>query len=49
MNPVKPRLVEGPAEYLYSSLHSGFDLDEVPQGLKPADVLPPVDTSEDVP
>jgi putative transposase len=34
-NPVKRRLVETAAEYPYGSAHCGFDLDEVPQGLKP--------------
>jgi putative transposase len=34
-NPVKRRLTETPSEYAYSSTHGGFDLDEVPQGLKP--------------
>jgi putative transposase len=35
MNPVKKRLVSAAAEYLYSSAHHGFDLDDIPQRLKP--------------
>jgi putative transposase len=34
-NPVKERLCESPDQYPYSSAYSGFDLDAVPQGLKP--------------
>src|SRR5436190_9069445 len=34
-NPVKRRLVQRPAEYAYSSSNARFELDEVPQGLKP--------------
>ena len=34
-NPVRGHLCEAEAEFLYSSAHSGFDLDPVPQGLKP--------------
>ena len=33
-NPVKRGLAKTPEECLYSSAHGGFDLDEVPQGLK---------------
>jgi len=34
-NPVKERFCERPDEFLYSSAHTGFELDAVPQGLKP--------------
>jgi putative transposase len=34
-NPVKERLAENWSEYPYCSSHSGFELDEMPQGLKP--------------
>jgi putative transposase len=34
-NPVKERLCERPEEFPYSSAHRGFELDPVPQGLKP--------------
>lgn len=36
-NPVTARLVNDPESYLYSSAHSSFDLDPVPQGLKPVE------------
>lgn len=48
-NPVKRGLAEKPADYLYSSSHEGFDLDEVPQGLKPTTSLRLIGTSSDVP
>ncbi|MCI0402429.1 MAG: transposase [Acidobacteria bacterium] len=34
-NPVKERLCTGPEEYPYSSAYPGFELDPVPQRLKP--------------
>jgi len=34
-NPVRKRLCERASEFPYSSAHSGFELDPVPQGLKP--------------
>jgi putative transposase len=34
-NPVKERFCERPDEFPYSSAHAGFELDAVPQGLKP--------------
>jgi len=34
-NPVRKHLCEKPEDYPYSSAHSGFELDAVPQGLKP--------------
>jgi putative transposase len=34
-NPVEARLVEVADEWPYSSAHTGFDLDDVPQRLKP--------------
>jgi putative transposase len=40
-NPVKRGLAAKPADYLYSSVRGGFDLDEIPQGLKPAVCLRP--------
>jgi putative transposase len=35
LNPVRARLVEKPQDYLYSSKHPGFLLDDAPQRLKP--------------
>ena len=35
-NPVRKHLCQRAEDYPYSSAHSGFDLDPVPQGLKPA-------------
>ena len=34
-NPVKERYCERPEEFPYSSAHPGFELDPIPQGLKP--------------
>lgn len=34
-NPVKAGLAGAPADYPYSSAFAGFDLDSIPQGLKP--------------
>ena len=34
-NPVREKLCERPDQYPYSSAHPGFELDSVPQGLKP--------------
>ena len=34
-NPVRKHLCESPQDYPYSSAHAGFELDNVPQGLKP--------------
>ncbi len=34
-NPVRKHLCEKPEDYPYSSAHSGFELDAIPQGLKP--------------
>jgi hypothetical protein len=48
-NPVSRRLAQSPDVYPYCSCHSGFELDEIPQGLKPGNVLLPTGTSEDVP
>jgi hypothetical protein len=39
-NPVRKHLCEKPEEYLYSSAHPGFELDAVPQRLKPNSVKP---------
>ncbi len=35
LNPVRAKLCENAADFLYSSAHRGFELDEVPQRLKP--------------
>ena len=35
MNPVRDGLCDSPAEYAYSSAHAGYELDGVPQRLKP--------------
>jgi putative transposase len=48
-NPVKRGLAANPADYLYSSAHGGFALDDVPQGLKPAVSLRLIGTPEGVP
>ncbi|MCU1268912.1 MAG: hypothetical protein JWN74_206 [Acidobacteriaceae bacterium] len=48
-NPVKRRLVLSATEYAYSSACGRFELDEVPQGLKPSSFLLPVGTPEGVP
>jgi len=48
-NPVKRGLVLTTAEYIYSSANGGFELDDVPQGLKPRHSWCPIGTSEDVP
>ena len=37
-NPVRKNLCERTEGYPYSSAHSGFELDPVPQGLKPTDL-----------
>jgi REP-associated tyrosine transposase len=41
-NPVRAGLVSAREEYPYSSAHPGFELAEVPQGLKPASHSAPV-------
>jgi putative transposase len=48
-NPVKRGMAANPAEYLYSSAHGGFELDEEPRGLKPAVTLRLIGTPEGVP
>jgi len=40
-NPVKERFCERPEEFPYSSAHPGFELDPIPQGLKPRDLCEP--------
>ena len=40
-NPVRKSLCERAEEYPYSSAHRGFELDPVPQGLKPAGSVGP--------
>jgi putative transposase len=41
-NPVKDRLCERPDEFPHSSAHAGFEMDAVPQGLKPQVLVEPV-------
>jgi len=41
-NPVKERYCARPEEFPYSSVHSGFELDGTPQGLKPKALGEPV-------
>jgi len=38
-NPVKRGLAKAPSEYAYSSSHASFELDAVPQGLKPFPII----------
>jgi len=38
-NPVRKRLCERANEYPFSSAHPGFELDAVPQGLKPQSMV----------
>jgi len=38
-NPVRKHLCEEPEDYPYSSAHPGFELDAIPQGLKPNSFL----------
>ena len=42
LNPVKRHLCNEPTEYRYSSAFPGWQLDPVPQGLKPKELLPTV-------
>jgi putative transposase len=44
-NPVRRHLCERPEDYVYSSAHDGFELDLVPQGLKPE----PIGTADGAP
>jgi REP-associated tyrosine transposase len=48
-NPVKERLCEHPEEFPYSSAHPGYELDPVPQRLKPAFTRDACGTAEAVP
>lgn len=48
-NPARKRLVEKPEEYVCSSASPGYDLDDVPQGLKPQDVGEVSDAPEGAP
>jgi putative transposase len=48
-NPVKERLCQRPEEFPYSSAHPGYELDPVPQGLKPAFRRDACGTAEAVP
>ena len=48
-NPVKRGLVLSGKQYPYSSACGRFELDDLPQGLKPSSFLLPVGTPEGVP
>ncbi len=48
-NPVKRGLAKIPSEHAHSSSHDGFELDELPRGLKPIQCRALTGTSEDVP
>jgi putative transposase len=48
-NPVRKNLCDRVEEFPYSSAHPGFELDEVPQGLKPQDVEEPYGAPEGAP
>jgi putative transposase len=48
-SPVKKNLCERAEKYLYSSAHASFELDEVPQGLKPISFAKTVGTPEGAP
>jgi len=48
-NPIKRGLAQIGKQYPYCSLHPGFELDDLPQGLKPRQILLPTGTSKDVP
>jgi REP-associated tyrosine transposase len=48
-NPVKRNLCEKPEDYPYSSAHTGFELDGVPQGLKPISLGAAVGAAEGAP
>ena len=49
LNPVRKHLCERAEEFLYSSAHAGFELDPVPQGLKPVLDKNPYGASEAAP
>jgi putative transposase len=48
-NPAREHLCEVEQDYPYSSAHSGFELDDVPQGLKPVSVAAGVAAPEGAP
>jgi putative transposase len=48
-NPVKAHLCEQPQHYPYSSAYAGFEVDETPQGLKPAVIVAAVGAPEGAP
>jgi putative transposase len=48
-NPVRKHLCEQPEDYPYSSAHPGFELDPVPQGLKPVELKKPSGATEAAP
>ena len=48
-NPVKKGLCEKAEDYPFSSAHAGFDLDDVPQGLKPRVLAAAVGAPEGAP
>ena len=49
LNPIRKHLCEGPADYPYSSAFPGWNLDPIPQGLKPAYAQSGIGTAEAVP
>lgn len=49
LNPVRQCLCEDPSEYPYSSARESFELDQVPQRLKPSDLGEHHGTAEAVP
>ena len=48
-NPVRKHLCESAEQYSYSSAHAGFEVDEVPRGLKPPDLVNPHGAPEGAP
>jgi putative transposase len=48
-NPVRKHLCESPQDYPYSSAQAGFELDDVPQGLKPVALRAAVGAPEGAP
>jgi putative transposase len=48
-NPVRKNLCESAQMYLWSSAHGGFELDDVPQGLKPSNFTDDIGAPEGAP
>ena len=48
-NPVRKRLVEKASDYRWSSASGGYNMDPIPQGLKPAEKAAAVGTAKAVP